>query len=127
MKVPAPKRVPGRRLGWSEHELATLPYARFWNPEMADISADAHRAVAHRDLDPRSLPGHAKARAQHRDLHTPRVHAPQPRAPGDHLPRRAPRQQVELRATIVKDGLHQSPGPRHGDPRAVDVHRVARG
>ena len=46
MKVPAPKRVPGRRLGWSDHELATLPYARFWNPVMADISADAHRAVA---------------------------------------------------------------------------------
>ena len=46
MKVPAPKRVSGRRLGWSAHELATLPYARFWNPDMADISADAHRAVA---------------------------------------------------------------------------------
>ena len=46
MKLPAPKPVPGRRLGWSDHELATLPYARFWNPVMADISAEAHRAVA---------------------------------------------------------------------------------
>ena len=47
MRAPAPKPVAGRRLGWSETELATLPYARFWNPVMADISADAHRAVAH--------------------------------------------------------------------------------
>ena len=46
MKIPAPKPVSGRRLGWSDHELDTLPYARFWNPVMADISADAHRAVA---------------------------------------------------------------------------------
>jgi len=46
MKPPAPKAVPGRRLGWSDHELATLPYARFWNPDMADISPDAYRAVA---------------------------------------------------------------------------------
>jgi len=46
MKLPAPKRVSGRRLGWSAHEIATSPYARFWNPDMADISADAHRAVA---------------------------------------------------------------------------------
>lgn len=46
MKIPAPKAVPGRRLGWSASELASVPYARFWNPEMADISADAHRAVA---------------------------------------------------------------------------------
>ena len=46
MKLPAPKSFSGRRLGWSTAELATLPYARFWNPEMADISPDAHRAVA---------------------------------------------------------------------------------
>ena len=46
MKLPAPKSVSGRRLGWSDHELASLPYARFWNPDMADISADARRAVA---------------------------------------------------------------------------------
>ena len=46
MKLPAPKAVSGRRLGWSSLELASLPYARFWNPDMADISADAHRAVA---------------------------------------------------------------------------------
>lgn len=46
MKLPAPKRVSGRRLGWSARDLDTLPYARFWNPDMADISAEAHRAVA---------------------------------------------------------------------------------
>ena len=46
MKPPAPKPVSGRRLGWSAHELATLPYGKFWNPDMADISTDAHRAVA---------------------------------------------------------------------------------
>jgi hypothetical protein len=46
MRFPAPRPVPGRRLGWSADELATLPYARFWNPEMADIAADAYRAVA---------------------------------------------------------------------------------
>lgn len=46
MRMPAAKPVAGRRLGWSAQDLATLPYARFWNPEMADISADAHRALA---------------------------------------------------------------------------------
>ena len=46
MKLPAPTPVAGRQLGWSEAELASLPYARFWNPAMADISANAHRAVA---------------------------------------------------------------------------------
>ncbi|MGI9163063.1 MAG: DAPG hydrolase family protein [Mycobacterium sp.] len=46
MRPPAPKVIAGRGLGWSASDLATLPYARFWNPEMADISADAHRAVA---------------------------------------------------------------------------------
>ena len=61
MKVPAPKRVPGRRLGWSEHELATLPYARFWNPVMADISADAHRAVANSPMAEALFPPMAQA------------------------------------------------------------------
>jgi len=61
MKVPAPKRVPGRRLGWSEHELATLPYARFWNPVMADISADAHRAVANSPMAEALFPPMAEA------------------------------------------------------------------
>ncbi len=46
MKLPAPKPVSGRRLGWSDRELASLPYARFWNPDMADIPASAYRAVA---------------------------------------------------------------------------------
>ena len=61
MKVPAPKRVPGRRLGWSDHELATLPYARFWNPVMADISADAHRAVANSPMAEALFPPMADA------------------------------------------------------------------
>ncbi len=61
MKVPAPKPVPGRRLGWSAHELATLPYARFWNPDMADISADAHRAVANSPMAEALLPPMSEA------------------------------------------------------------------
>jgi len=61
MKVPAPKPVRGRRLGWSEHELATLPYARFWKPDMADISADAHRAVANSPMAEALFPPMAEA------------------------------------------------------------------
>lgn len=61
MKVPAPKRVPGRRLGWSAHELASLPYARFWNPVMGDISADAHRAVANSPMAEELLPPMAQS------------------------------------------------------------------
>ena len=61
MKLPAPKPVPGRRLGWSAHELATLPYSRFWNPVMADISADAHRAVANSPMAEVLLPPMAQA------------------------------------------------------------------
>jgi hypothetical protein len=61
MKVPAPKPVQGRRLGWSAHELATLPYSRFWNPEMADISTDAHRAVANSPMAEALFPPMADA------------------------------------------------------------------
>lgn len=61
MRPPAPKTVPGRRLGWSAAELATLPYARFWNPDMADISADAHRAVANSPMAEPLLPPMAEA------------------------------------------------------------------
>ena len=61
MKVPTPKPVQGRRLGWSAHELATLPYARFWNPAMADISADAHRAVANSPMAEALFPPMADA------------------------------------------------------------------
>lgn len=61
MKVPAPKPVAGRRLGWSDNELATLPYARFWNPVMADISADAHRAVANSPMAEELFPPMAEA------------------------------------------------------------------
>ena len=61
MKLPAVKPVPGRRLGWSAHELATLPYSRFWNPDMADISADAHRAVANSPMAEALFPPMADA------------------------------------------------------------------
>ena len=60
MRPPAPKVVPGRRLGWSAGDLATLPYARFWNPEMADISADAHRAVANSPMAEALFPAMAQ-------------------------------------------------------------------
>ncbi len=45
-RLTAAKPLEGRHLGWTEGELASAPYARFWNPKMADISADAYRAVA---------------------------------------------------------------------------------
>lgn len=61
MKTPEPKRVSGRRLGWTAHELATLPYARFWNPVMADISVDAHRAVANSPMAQELFPPMAEA------------------------------------------------------------------
>ena len=56
MKLPAPRPVSGRHLGWSTNDLATRTYARFWNPVMADISADAHRAVANSPLAEALLP-----------------------------------------------------------------------
>ena len=56
MRVPAPKPIPGRRLGWSAHDLATLPYARFWNPEMTGVSAGARRAVANSPVAEALLP-----------------------------------------------------------------------
>ncbi len=56
MKLPTPRPVNGRHLGWAPNDLATRPYARFWNPVMADISADAHRAVANSPLAEALLP-----------------------------------------------------------------------
>jgi hypothetical protein len=61
MRMPAPKPVPGRRLGWSAHDLATLPYARFWNPEMAGVAEDARRAVANSPMAEALLPPMADA------------------------------------------------------------------
>jgi hypothetical protein len=61
MRLPAPKAVSGRQLGWSASDLARLPYARFWNPVMADISADAHRAVANSPMADAMLPPMAEA------------------------------------------------------------------
>ena len=61
MRPPAPKFVAGRRLGWSAHEIATLPYARFWNPDMADISPAAYRALANSPMAEALLPPLAHA------------------------------------------------------------------
>jgi len=61
MKLPAPKFVAGRQLGWSENERATIGYARFWNPQMADISADAYRAVANSPMAEALFPPMAEA------------------------------------------------------------------
>ena len=44
VRMPAPRQVPGRRLGWSADDLATLPYARFWNPDDRGLR-DARHAV----------------------------------------------------------------------------------
>jgi len=61
MRLPGPKAVPGRQLGWSATDLASLPYARFWNPDMADISSDAHRAVANSPMAEQLFPPMAQA------------------------------------------------------------------
>ena len=45
-RLTSAKPVAGRQLGWSERDLATCSYAKFWNTDMNDISADAHRALA---------------------------------------------------------------------------------
>jgi len=37
--------VPGRSLGWTAHDLATVPYARHWNPVMGELSLEAQRAL----------------------------------------------------------------------------------
>lgn len=59
LKTAAPR--PGRRLGWSEHELATLPYARFWNPDMAPLPPEALQAVANSPMAEPLLPPMAAA------------------------------------------------------------------
>lgn len=61
MKLPAPKPVQGRSLGWTPADLASLPYARFWNPDMADIPAHAHRALANSPVAEALLPHMAQA------------------------------------------------------------------
>ena len=61
MRPPATKAVAGRRLGWTASDLATVRYARFWNPEMADISAGAYRALANGPMAQPLLPPMADA------------------------------------------------------------------
>lgn len=61
MNLKAAKPRPGRSLGWSADELATLPYARFWNPEMADLSPDALQAVANSPVAEPLLPAMPEA------------------------------------------------------------------
>ena len=39
------KPVAGRHLGWSPADLATKPYARFWNPIVAPIGQNAREAL----------------------------------------------------------------------------------
>lgn len=56
MRPPATKAIAGRRLGWTASDLATVPYARFWNPDMADISAAAHRALGNGPIAQPLLP-----------------------------------------------------------------------
>ena len=59
LKTATPR--PGRRLGWSERELATLPYARFWNPDMAPLPPEALQAVANSPMAEPLLPPMAAA------------------------------------------------------------------
>ena len=46
-----------RRLGWSDEDLATLPYARHWNPQLPALSDRARRALENGPLAPPLLPG----------------------------------------------------------------------
>ncbi len=61
MRLPKPKTFAGRRLGWSDVDLSTKPYARFWNPVMAGITDDARRAVANSPMAEPLFPPMAKA------------------------------------------------------------------
>ncbi|MBY0423343.1 MAG: hypothetical protein K2Q06_13635, partial [Parvularculaceae bacterium] len=40
------RKIAGRGLGWSAGDLATKPYARFWNPDMAPLGEAARAALA---------------------------------------------------------------------------------
>lgn len=44
------------QLGWSQADLATLPWARFWNPDMAPLPERAVRALERGQLAPPLLP-----------------------------------------------------------------------
>jgi hypothetical protein len=37
--------IAGRHLGWSPADIATKPYASFWNPEMAPLRQNAREVV----------------------------------------------------------------------------------
>ena len=50
------RQIPGRYLGWSANDLATKPYARFYNPQMAPLPAHALEALARGPVADAMLP-----------------------------------------------------------------------
>ena len=56
MRPPAARPKKGRSLGWNANEVQSLPYARFWNPEMRDIPAHAVLALKNDALTEQDLP-----------------------------------------------------------------------
>jgi hypothetical protein len=46
-----------RRLGWSDEDLASLPYAHHWNPRLSALGDRARRALEDGPLAPPLLPG----------------------------------------------------------------------
>ncbi|MFV8753157.1 DAPG hydrolase family protein [Nannocystaceae bacterium ST9] len=55
------KPVSGRALGWTADELATWPYARFWNPRMAGLSSEVRHALARGPVAEPLVPGLERA------------------------------------------------------------------
>jgi hypothetical protein len=56
MNLKSAKPISGRHLGWSQEDLAIRPYAKFWNPVMADLSPSALQAVANSPVAEDLLP-----------------------------------------------------------------------
>jgi hypothetical protein len=50
------KPIPGRRLGWSKEDLATKPYAKFWNPNVAVVPDYVRDALAQGPVSEELLP-----------------------------------------------------------------------
>lgn len=55
--------VAGRHLGWTEADLASKPWAPFWNPQMGELAPQAIAALNGGPLAEPLLPGFAESRA----------------------------------------------------------------
>ena len=50
------KPIAGRHLGWSQKDLATKPYAKFWNPDVAPVADHVRDALAQGPVSEELLP-----------------------------------------------------------------------